>query len=195
MAKEKSTASSVGDPNKFSDKIKYLREENNTKNCIIQTLLENQKNIQNTPDSRTLDINRNEPKSTNHFILPKESSSNIKPPPSNKITTSNSFDLLPENCENSLDANNVISIEDNNAESYSNKSDKPNNTSISTEKNVNFRQNRKKQERKKDQIVTPIVGDSMVEAKMKKTRKSRSEAFHQIDNRRYDDIHQTSTET
>ena len=145
MAKEKSTASSVCDPNKFSDEIKYLREENNTQNCIIQTLLENQKNIQNTPDSTTLDINRNEPKSTNHFILPKKSSSNIKPPPSNQITTSNSLDLLPENC----DANNVISIEDNNAESYSNKSNKPNNTSISNEKNVNFRQNRKKQERKK----------------------------------------------
>ena len=35
MAKGKSTDSSVCDPNKFSDEIKYLREENNTKNCII----------------------------------------------------------------------------------------------------------------------------------------------------------------
>ena len=43
MANEKSTDSSVCDPNKFSDEIKYLREENNTKYCIIQTLLENQK--------------------------------------------------------------------------------------------------------------------------------------------------------
>ena len=45
MVKEKSTDSSVYDSNKFSDEIKYLREENNNKNCIIQTLLENQKNI------------------------------------------------------------------------------------------------------------------------------------------------------
>ena len=122
MVKAKSTDSSVCDPNKFSDEIKYLREENNTKNCIIQTLLENQNNIQNTPDSRTLDINRNELKSTNPFILPKWSSSNIKPPSSNLIATSNSFDLLSENTENGLDAINVTvtSIEDNNAESYSN---------------------------------------------------------------------------
>ena len=103
-----------------------------------------QKNIQNTPDSRTLDISSNKPKSTNHFILPKKSSSNIKSPSCNQIATSNSFDLLSENTENSLDANNVISIEDNNAESYSNK--RPSNTSISTEKKVNFRHNRKKQE-------------------------------------------------
>ena len=31
MTKEKSTDSSVCDPNKFIDEIKYLREENNTK--------------------------------------------------------------------------------------------------------------------------------------------------------------------
>ena len=59
MVKEKSTDSSAYDPNKFSDEMKYLREENNTKNCIIQTLLENQKDIQTTSDSRTLDINSN----------------------------------------------------------------------------------------------------------------------------------------
>ena len=76
---------------------------------------------------------------------------------------SNSFDLLPENSENSLDANNVISIEDNDAESYSNKRNKPNKTSISTEKNKNLRHNRKKRERKKTQIVTALVGDSRVE--------------------------------
>ena len=90
--------------------------------------------------------------------------SNIKPPSSNLTTTSNSFDLLSENTENRLDANNVnvISIEDNKAESYSNKSNKLNNTSISTEKKVQIRRNREKQERKKDQIVTFIVGDSTV---------------------------------
>ena len=57
---------------------------------------------------------------------------------------------------------NVISIEYNNAKSYPKKSIKPNNTSILTRKKVNFRRNRKKQERKKDQIITAIVGDSMV---------------------------------
>ena len=50
-----------------------------------------------------------------------------------------------------------MSIEDNNAKSYSNKSNKPNNTRISTEKKENFRHNRKK-----DHIVTALVGDSMV---------------------------------
>ena len=149
VAKEQSTDSSVCDPYKFSDEIKYLREENNTKNFNIQPLLENKKNIQNTPHSRTLDINRNEPKSTNHFILPKKSFSNIKPPSSNQITTSTSFDLLSENPENSLDANNVISREGNNAGRYSNKSNKPNNTSISTEKNVNFRTTERNKRAKK----------------------------------------------
>ena len=110
MAKEKSTDLSVCDPNKFSDEIKRLREENNSKNCIIQTLLENQKNIQNTPHSRTLDINRNELKNTNPFILRKKSLSNIKSPSSTLITTSNTFDLLSENTENSLDAILTMSV-------------------------------------------------------------------------------------
>ena len=39
---------------------------------------------------------------------------------------------------------------------------KPNNTSILTRTKVNFRRNRKKQMRKKDHIITAIVGDSMV---------------------------------
>ena len=57
---------------------------------------------------------------------------------------------------------NVISIEDNNAESYSNKSSKPNNTNVSSGKKVNSRHNKNKQERKKEQIVTATVGDFMV---------------------------------
>ena len=81
-------------------------------------LLENQKNVQNTPDSRTVDINRNKLKSTNPFFLPKKSLSNIKLPSSNLITTSSSFDLLSENTEKCLDTSNVISAEDNNPESY-----------------------------------------------------------------------------
>ena len=84
------------------------------------------------------------------IILPKKISSNIKPPSSNLTTTSNSFDLLSENTKNSLDTSNVISIEDNNAENYSNKSIKPSHTSILTGKKVNFRHNRKNQEQKKD---------------------------------------------
>ena len=137
MVKEESMDSSVCDPKKFIFQIKYLREESNTKNYIIQTSLENQKNIQNTPDPRTLDINHNELKSTNPCILSKKSLSNIKPPSSNLITTSNSFDLLSENTENNLDTNNVnvISIEDNSDETYSNKSNKLNNTSFQMKKN------------------------------------------------------------
>ena len=41
MIEEILTDSSVCNPNRFSDEIKYLQQENNTKNCIIQTLFEN----------------------------------------------------------------------------------------------------------------------------------------------------------
>ena len=68
-------------------------------------------------DLRTVGFNRNEPKSANHFIPPMKSPSNIKPPSFNQAPTSNG---LSENSENSLHANNVISIEDINAESKSN---------------------------------------------------------------------------
>ena len=95
-------------------------------------------------------------------------------------------------------SNNVISIENNNAESYSNNSNKPNNTSSSTEKKVNFRHNWKKQEGKKDQIVTAIVGGSMVKSiygwELSDNNESCSKAFQRIDNT-YDDIHQASPET
>ena len=57
-------------------------------------------------------------------------------------------------------SSNVISIEYNNSELLK-KSIKPINTSILTRKKVNFRRNRKEQ-RKKDQIITAIVVDSMV---------------------------------
>ena len=60
-----------------------------------------------------------------------------------------------------ITSSNVISLEYNNAESYS-KSIKPNNISILTRKKVNFRRNRKKQDRKKEQIITAIVGNSTV---------------------------------
>ena len=90
--------------------MKYLREENNTKNILFKRFWKTKKNIQIMPDY--------EPKSTNHFILPKKSSSNIKPPSSNQITASNSFDLLSENIENRLGANSVTSIGDNYAESF-----------------------------------------------------------------------------
>ena len=42
------------------------------------------------------------------------------------------------------------------------KSIKPDHTSILFRKKVNFTRNRKKQERKKDQIITAIVGNSVV---------------------------------
>ena len=42
------------------------------------------------------------------------------------------------------------------------KSIKPNNASILTRKKVDFRRNRKKMECKNDQIITAIVGDSIV---------------------------------
>ena len=70
--------------------------------------------------------------------------------------------MLFEDTENSVGDNNVISIEDKNAKSYSNESNKPNNTCITTEIKQNFRYNRKKQEQKKDQIVTAKVSDSVV---------------------------------
>ena len=38
---------------------------------------------------------------------------------------------------------------------------KPNNTSILTRKKVNFRHNKKKQEHKKDKIIAAIVGNSI----------------------------------
>ena len=50
-------------------------------------------------------------------------------------------------------SSNVISIEYNNAESYSKKNIKPNNTSILTRKKVNLKRKRKKQECKEDQIL------------------------------------------
>ena len=86
-------------------------------------------------------MNHSKLKCTNHFNLPQKSSSDIKLPSSNQITRSNSFDLLSENTDNSFDANNVVSVEESNADSYSNKSNKLNNTSLSAEKKVNFRNN------------------------------------------------------
>ena len=47
------------------------------KNGIIQTLLENRRNTQKTPGSKTLHKNRNQIKSTNLLILPEKSSSNM----------------------------------------------------------------------------------------------------------------------
>ena len=144
-------------------------------------------------------MNHNKPKGTNHFILPQKSSSNIKPPSSNQITTSNGFDQLSGNTDNNFDANNVISVEESNADSYSNKSNKPNNTSLSIEKKVNLRNNRKKQQRTKDQIVTVIVGNYMVKDIYGWELSDNSENvavkhFSGSTTEECDDIHQTSTE-
>ena len=74
--------------------------------------------------------------STNIYFLDRLYLRNVRQipsPSSNLIATSNNFDLFSENTENSLDIRKVISTEHNNAESYSNKSKKTNNTSISTQ--------------------------------------------------------------
>ena len=76
-AKETSSVgSSQSELNRLQDEITYLREECNTKNCIIQTLLENQKVIQNTVNTESFDKYTKihiEP-----FIIPKNFASNIR---------------------------------------------------------------------------------------------------------------------
>ena len=85
-AKETSSVgSSQSELNRLQDEITYLREECNTKNCIIQTLLENQKVIQNTVNTWRFDKNT-------------------------KIHTEPSK-LLFKNSGNFLAANNILSTE------------------------------------------------------------------------------------
>ena len=93
--------SSLSESNNFRDDITHLREECKTKNCFIQTLLENQKVIQNTVRSGRFD--KNTIIHTEPFILPKKFTSNIRTTLTKHISTSNSFELLSENSENVLD--------------------------------------------------------------------------------------------
>ena len=111
-AKETSVDSSLSESNRLRDEITYLREECKIKNCIIQTLLENQKVIQNTVNTGQFD--KNTKIHTEPFIVPKTLASNIRTPLTKPISTSNSFELLPENSGNVLEANDVLPTEINN---------------------------------------------------------------------------------
>ena len=71
-----SVGSSQSELNRLQDEIIYLREECNTKNGIIQTLLENQKVIQNTGNTGSFD--KNAKIHTEPFIIPKKFASNIR---------------------------------------------------------------------------------------------------------------------
>ena len=76
-AKETSSVgSSQSESNRLRDEITYLREEGKTKNCVIQTLLENQKVIQNTVNTGSFD--KNTQFHTEPFIIPKKFALNIR---------------------------------------------------------------------------------------------------------------------
>ena len=113
-AKETSSVgSSQSESNRLQDEITYLREEYKAKNCITQTLLENQKVIQNTVNTGSFD--KNTKSRTEPFIIPKKFASHIRTSLTKPISTSNSFELLSENSGNVLEANNILSTEIHNA--------------------------------------------------------------------------------
>ena len=127
-AKETSSVgSSQSESNRLQDEITYLREECKTKNCVIQTLLENQKVIQNTVNTGSFD--KNTKSRTEPFIIPKKFASHIRTSLTKPISTSNSFELLSENSGNVLEANNILSTEIHNAV----KDNKTNNANTSNE--------------------------------------------------------------
>ena len=47
----------LSEANKLRSEITYLQDKNKTKTCIVQTLLENQKVVQDAADSKTFNIN------------------------------------------------------------------------------------------------------------------------------------------
>ena len=140
-AKETSIDSYLSQSNSLRDEITYLRDECKTKNCIIQSLLENQNVFQNTVNTGKL-----EP-----FIVPKKFASNIRTPLANPISTSNSFELLSENFENIQEANHASTTETNTVKDSKTKNAKTSNAP-------------KKKRNNKDQNkdVTAIVGDSII---------------------------------
>ena len=81
---------SLSKSNKLWDKVTYLREECKIKNCIIQTLLRNQKVIQNTVNSGRFD--KNTIIHTESFIAPKKFALNIRTSLTKHISTSNGFE-------------------------------------------------------------------------------------------------------
>ena len=113
MEETSSVSSSQSELNRLQDEITYLREEWKTKNCIIQTLLENQKVIRNTANTGCFD--KNTKIHTEPLIIPKKFASNIRTSLTKSISTSNSFELLSENLGNVLEANNILSTEIHNA--------------------------------------------------------------------------------
>ena len=147
--------SSLSGSNRLRDEITYLREECKTKNSIIQTLLGNQKVIQNTVNTERFD--KNTKIHTEPFIVPKKFASNIRTPLTKPISTSNSFGLLSKNSGNVLEANDALSTEINNTV-------KDNKTNNANNSNKNRKSATKNKENKNDQnkIATATVGDSMI---------------------------------
>ena len=153
-AKETSSVgSSQSELNRLQDEI--TKKECKTKNCIIQTLLENQEVIQKTVNTGSVD--KNTKIHTEPFIIPKKFVSNIRTSLTKPISTSNSFELLSENSGNVLEANNILSTEIHNAV----KDNKTNNANTSNENRKSAPKN-KRNKNDQNKIVTAIVGDSMI---------------------------------
>ena len=90
------------------EEIRHLREENKTKNCIIQTLMENQNNLLNR--IKSIDGNHSEMFSTQHaqsnnFITPRHYSKNCDARKSFTIETRNQFQPLENVIEEQLNNN------------------------------------------------------------------------------------------
>ena len=190
-AKETSSVgSSQSELNRLQDEITYLREECNTKNCIIQTLLENQKVIQNTVNTGSFD--KNTKIHTEPFIIPKKFASNIRTSLTKPISTSNSFELLSKNSGNVLEANNILSTEIQNTV----KDNKTNNANTLHENRKSAPKN-KRNKNDQNKIVTAIVGDSMIKDVYGWELSDRGEggfqAFQLINDRGYEDLHSAST--
>ena len=142
-AKETSIDSSLSQSNSLRDEITYLRDECETKNCIIQSLLENQNVFQNTVNTGKL-----EP-----FIVPKKFASNIRTPLADSISTSNSFELLSENIQ---EANHASTTETNTV-----KDSKIKNANTSNE-NIKSAPKKKRNNKDQNKDVTAIIGDSII---------------------------------
>ena len=76
--------SSRSKSNRLRDEITYLQEEFKTKNCILQTLLENQKVIQNTVNTGR--FGKNTKIHTEPFFVSKTFALNIRAPLTNPIS-------------------------------------------------------------------------------------------------------------
>ena len=97
-AKETSIDSSLSQSNSFRDEITYLRDECKTKNCIIQSLLENQNVFQNTANTGKL-----EP-----FIVRKKYASNIRTPEHHHASTTETNTVKDSKTKNANTSNENI---------------------------------------------------------------------------------------